>query len=74
MLMILLIKVGKLIMEKRDKIAVDGIIGSQTIGNANKVSKRRLQAYRCLYYSNIVLRDPSQERFYYGWWKRAQRV
>ncbi len=52
-------------------IAQDGIIGSITIKSAVNVSKRRLQAYRCLFYSKIVNEEPSQERFYYGWFKRA---
>ena len=52
-------------------IAQDGIIGSITIKSAVNVSKQRLQAYRCLFYSKIVNEEPSQERFYYGWFKRA---
>ena len=56
---------------KSSKIAEDGIIGKQTIGNTHKVSKKRLQAFRCLYYSKIVMDNPSQYKFYYGWWKRA---
>ena len=56
------------------KIDVDGVIGPQTISHAHKLNKKRLQAYRCLYYSNLVLRDPTQKKFYYGWWKRAIKV
>ena len=56
---------------KRKKIAVDGYIGPITIQYANKVSKRRLQAYRCKFYANVVQDKPKQERFYYGWFKRA---
>jgi|TARA_R100000900_G_scaffold125970_1_gene100524 lysozyme family protein len=52
-------------------IAQDGIIGSITIKSAVNVSKQRLQAYRCLFYSKIVNEEPSQKRFYYGWFKRA---
>lgn len=53
------------------RIAEDGVIGSVTIGNAGKIKKRRLQAYRCLFYSKLIIKNPSQERFYYGWYKRA---
>lgn len=57
--------------KKTTKIKEDGLIGSQTIENAVRVSKKRLQAYRCLYYGKLVSIRPEQERFYYGWWKRA---
>ncbi len=59
---------------KRSKIAVDGLIGDITIQSANKLSKGRLQAYRCLFYAKIVQQQPEQERFYYGWYKRALDV
>ncbi len=56
------------------KIDEDGLIGKQTIQHASKVKKQRLQAYRCLYYAGIVKDKPEQERFYYGWYKRAISV
>ena len=49
----------------------NGVIGEITIDNAGRVSKRRLQAYRCLFYSKLISEDPDQERFFYGWFKRA---
>tara|TARA_B100000965_G_C19591186_1_gene758022 strand:- start:1552 stop:2037 length:486 start_codon:yes stop_codon:yes gene_type:complete len=57
--------------KKRTKIDVDGRIGPQTIESATKIGKRRLQAYRCKFYANLVKQDKSQERFYYGWFRRA---
>lgn len=57
-----------------NKIDEDGLIGKQTIKHASGVSKKRLQAYRCLYYAAIVKDKPEQERFYYGWFKRAISV
>ena len=57
--------------KKRSKIDVDGRIGPQTIQSANKVDKKRLQAYRCKFYADLVSQDKSQERFYYGWFRRA---
>jgi lysozyme family protein len=60
--------------KKSSKIDVDGRIGTQTISNADKVTKGRLQAYRCLYYGKIISKQPEQERFYYGWYKRAISV
>jgi lysozyme family protein len=56
------------------RIAVDGYIGDQTISSSSKLKKKRLQAFRCLYYSDLILNNPSQEKFYYGWWKRAIEV
>ncbi len=53
------------------KIAEDGLIGKVTIEHSHKVSKRRLQAFRCLFYGELVNQKPDQKRFYYGWFKRA---
>lgn len=60
--------------KKTAKIEEDGVIGSITINSAVKVSKKRLQAYRCKFYANLVSMRPSQEKFYYGWFKRAIEV
>ena len=56
------------------RIDEDGLIGPETINSANKLSKKRLQAYRCHFYSKIVIAEPTQKRFYYGWFKRATSV
>ena len=53
------------------RIAEDGLIGKVTIEHSHKVSKRRLQAFRCLFYGELVNQKPDQKRFYYGWFKRA---
>lgn len=55
-------------------IDIDGKIGPKTIQSSAMLEKGRLQAYRCLYYANLVKKEPSQERFYYGWFKRAIEV
>ena len=60
--------------ERRTKIVEDGIIGEVTIRSATNLSKRRLQAFRCLFYGKLVLQNPSQKKFYYGWYKRATKV
>lgn len=60
---------GKL--PKGDKIAVDGRIGRMTIKASEKLEETRLRAYKCLYYARIVLKNPVQEKFYYGWYKRV---
>ena len=59
---------------KVNKIEEDGLIGKITIENAGKVSKKRLQAYRCLFYGKLVTKNPDQQRFYYGWFKRATTI
>ena len=56
------------------RIAEDGIIGPQTIQHSHKVSKRRLQSFRCLFYGKIVIDKPKQKKFYYGWFKRAINI
>ena len=59
---------------KMNKIEEDGVIGEITIENAGRISKRRLQAYRCLFYGRLVAEEPDQERFYYGWFRRATTI
>ena len=59
---------------KMNKIEEDGVIGEITIGSAGRISKRRLQAYRCLFYGKLVSEEPDQQRFYYGWFKRATTI
>ena len=49
---------------KMNKIEEDGVIGEITIENAGRISKERLQAYRCLFYGKLVSEEPEQERFY----------
>lgn len=56
-------------------IAVDGVIGPQTIGAANKAEpKRLLQVFRWLaahYYYRIAAQRPQSRAFLIGWLKRA---
>ena len=57
-----------------NKIDEDGFIGNITIESAGRISKKRLQAYRCLFYGKLVSEEPDQQRFYYGWFKRATTI
>lgn len=56
-------------------IAVDGILGPQTIGAANKADpKRLLQVLRWLaahYYYRIAAQRPQSQAFLIGWLRRA---
>ena len=60
---------GKL--KRSDKIAVDGRIGPMTIKASNKLEESRLKAYKLLYYADIVLNNPTQEKYWYGWYRRV---
>ena len=60
---------GKL--KQSDKIAVDGRIGPMTIKASNKLEESRLKAYKLLYYADIVLNNPTQEKYWYGWYRRV---
>ena len=60
---------GKL--KQSDKIAVDGQIGPMTIKASNKLEESRLKAYKLLYYADIVLNNPTQEKYWYGWYRRV---
>jgi len=56
---------------KGEKIAVDGRIGPMTIKASEKVEESRLKAFRVLHYASIVKKNPVQEKFFYGWYKRV---
>ena len=58
-------------LKKADKIAVDGRIGPMTIKASEKLEESRLRAYRLLHYARIVNKNPTQERFWYGWYNRV---
>ena len=52
-------------------IAVDGRIGPQTTKAANNLELERLKSYRVLYYASLVDSNPTQEKFWFGWYLRA---
>lgn len=52
-------------------IKVDGIIGEKTLSAAPYCDPERLRAYRVLKLSRIIVRNPSQKRFWFGWYRRA---
>tara|TARA_R100000231_G_C5251458_1_gene142868 strand:- start:111 stop:590 length:480 start_codon:yes stop_codon:yes gene_type:complete len=57
-----------------EKIDVDGGIGPATIRAASNVEPFRLRAYRVMFYAELVMKKPSQERFWVGWFKRSCEV
>ena len=57
-----------------NKIDVDGGIGPATIKAASNVEPFRLRAYRVMFYAELVMKKPEQERFWVGWFKRSCEV
>ncbi len=57
-------------------LAVDGGFGPGTKGAVDtyKPSLGRVRCYRLKHYYDLVNRKPEQERFLYGWFKRALSV
>ena len=55
---------------------VDGRIGPNTIAMAEKsgLEPERLRSYRVKYYANLVKRKPKMEKYWYGWYRRSQKV
>ena len=53
------------------KIAVDGRIGPNTIKESKRVSANRLRSFRVLYYAKLIMKKPTLEKYYYGWFKRS---
>ena len=56
------------------KIDVDGGIGPATIKAASSVEPFRLRAYRVMFYAELVMKKPNQERFWVGWFRRSCEV
>ena len=60
--------------QKGAKLDVDGRIGPKTIKGADRLEKDRLTAFRVLHYAKIVLKNASQMKFYYGWYRRSIEI
>ena len=56
------------------KIDVDGGIGKDTIKASANLEDFRLRAYRVMFYAELVMKKPEQERFWVGWFKRSCEV
>ena len=55
-------------------LTVDGGLGPNTIKALEGVNVERVRAYRVKYYVDLVNDKPRQERFYFGWFRRALEV
>ena len=58
----------------RNKIDVDGGIGPATLKAIQNLELERVRSYRILRFANLVIKKPEQERFWFGWYKRATEV
>ena len=54
------------------EIKEDGKIGAATISACKKLEADRFISYRILFYSLLISDNPTQEKFWYGWYKRAK--
>tara|TARA_B100000131_G_C17873197_1_gene515099 strand:+ start:172 stop:648 length:477 start_codon:yes stop_codon:yes gene_type:complete len=61
-------------VSKGHNIKVDGGIGPNTIKAIQNVETDRVRAYRVLKFARIVIKRPTQEKFWLGWFRRASDV
>ena len=61
-------------VSKGHNIKVDGGIGPNTIKAMQNVETDRIRAYRVLKFARIVIKRPTQEKFWLGWFRRASEV
>jgi len=54
------------------EIKEDGLIGAATISACKRLEADRFISYRILFYSLLISENPTQEKFWYGWYKRAK--
>ena len=60
--------------KNKEKVKVDGGMGPVTLNAIQKLETERVKAYRVLRFADIVIKKPEQERFWYGWFRRAVKV
>ena len=60
--------------KNKEKIEVDGGIGPATLKAIQNLELERVRAYRVLRFANLVIKKPEQERFWFGWYRRATEV
>ena len=61
-------------VSKGHDIEIDGGIGPNTIKAIQNVETDRVRAYRVLKFARIVIKKPTQEKFWLGWFRRASEV
>ena len=59
---------------KGAELIVDGGFGPKTLSAIQNLKVKRVRAYRVLKFAKIVVDKPEQEKFWYGWYRRALKV
>ena len=61
---------------KGAKLVVDGKLGPKTLQaiKDKRLEAERLTAYRILYYSKLITKRPTLEKYYFGWYRRSVEV
>ena len=59
---------------KGANIEVDGKIGPNTIKAIKNLSLERVRAFRVLKFAKIVIANPKQMKFWYGWYRRSLKI
>ena len=55
-------------------LELDGRVGPKTLKAVKNLEADRLRAYRVLKFAEIVARKPKQEKYWFGWYRRALDV
>ena len=68
--------IQKALNSKGANLKVDGGLGPNTIKTLHekKICKDRLTCYRLKHYYDLVNKKPEQERFLFGWFRRAKSL
>jgi len=56
------------------RLEIDGAVGPTTRKALEEVELERVRCYRVKHYMSIIDRRPEQERFLFGWFRRALEV
>tara|TARA_R100000908_G_C3756416_1_gene151184 strand:- start:7380 stop:7862 length:483 start_codon:yes stop_codon:yes gene_type:complete len=55
-------------------LELDGRVGPKTLKAVKNLEADRLRAYRVLKFAEIVVKKPTQEKYWFGWFRRALDV
>ena len=55
-------------------LELDGRVGPKTLKAVKNLEADRLRAYRVLKFAEIVVKKPKQEKYWFGWFRRALDV
>ena len=55
-------------------ISIDGGMGPMTLKAVQNLKLEKVRSYRILYYAQLVTKRKDQEKFWFGWYRRALEV